>query len=99
MEVRYDLIICMDVIEHLEKEKGMYLAQEIILNSDKGAIINVPTGNWLNNKVVANNPAEAHQAIWEERDLEYLSQLTRNTLTKFDWKQNGRTGCMGVFKK
>jgi ribosomal protein RSM22 (predicted rRNA methylase) len=95
----YDLIICMDVIEHMDKDNGMNLAESMIENCTKGCIINVPTGNWLNNKVVANNPAEEHQAIWETKDLQQLSLLTGTPLIKYEWQQNGRTGCMGVFRK
>jgi hypothetical protein len=95
----YDLIIAMDVIEHLEKIVGIDLGREIIRKANKGVIINVPTGNWLNNVVVANNPNEAHQAIWEERDLEFLAQEVGVKLEKYSWAQNNRTGCMGVFKK
>lgn len=95
----FDLVICMDVIEHLKKEDGIFLGQDMINGAQKGVIINVPTGNWLHNVVVANNPAEEHQAIWEESDLDALAEKCNVKLDKYPWKQGSRGGCMGVFKK
>ena len=95
---KYDLLIAMDVIEHLPKKDGEALLFLMAHRAQKAVMINVPTGNWLNNKVVSNNPHEAHQAIWIEEDLEKYGRQFRS-YELFPWKQGSRGGCLGVFKK
>lgn len=95
---KYDLIIAMDVIEHVSKEEGEELLFNLAHTARKAVIINVPTGNWLGNKVVANNPAEAHQAIWTKEDLEKYGKNFRS-YDLFPWEQGSRGGCLGVYRK
>ena len=75
------------------------LLEQIIEKSNKATIINVPLKNWMNNVIVANNPHEAHQAIWEENDLNEIASRMDVNLEKVIWKQNNRCGCLGIFKK
>ena len=90
---KYDMIIAMDVIEHMEKNKGIKLVKDILSKSNI-CIINIPTGDWLHNKIVANNPAEEHQAIWVNEDLEKIAQSCDKSFRNIDWEQNGKTGCL-----
>ena len=95
----YDMIICTDVLEHMVKDQGLFVGKQLIEKSSKGCIINVPTGDWMNNKIVAENEAENHRAIWEDIDLKNLALQTNTKVELFQWTQNGRTGCLGVFRK
>ena len=98
-ELFYDLIIAMDIVEHLPKDEGMGLCTEMLKRFNKACMINVPTGDWMNNVVIAGNEAEAHQAIWEEIDLKNLALQNDLKVELFPWKQNSRTGCLAVYKK
>jgi len=95
----YDLIIAMDIVEHLNKQDGIELCEDMLFLFTKACMINVPTGDWLNNVVIADNPAEEHQAIWEKEDLEELAKTTSTKVELIEWKQGNRTGCLGIFKK
>lgn len=97
--VKYDLCIAMDVIEHMFKDQGVFVAKELINISNKKCIINVPTGNWMNNVVIAGNEAEQHRAIWEPEDFDKLSEEIGIKGEKIIWEQNRRKGCLAIFKK
>lgn len=95
----YDMIIAMDIVEHLPKEDGINLCRDMLDKFKKICIINVPTGDWMNNMVIAGNEAEQHQAIWENLDLENLAHEAQLKVELYEWKQGSRTGCMAVYKK
>ena len=81
---QFGLIIACDVIEHLPKKDALdciktmkELANHIILS--------VPIGEeWLNNKIVANNPAEKHQSSWDYCDW---IKIFGDRFTTFVWKE------------
>jgi len=97
---KYDLTIATDVLEHLKKGRGLFCAEKLINMATKKCILNMPIGdNWMNNVVVANNPAEQHQSIWKEKDFYILANTTKTNLKTFIWEQNRKFGCLGVFQK
>ncbi|MBN1546528.1 MAG: hypothetical protein JW902_07715, partial [Syntrophaceae bacterium] len=66
---RYELIIAGDVIEHLPKNRGQEIIRKCIRLARRKFILSIPVGDWTDNKIVANNPYEAHRSVWWARDL------------------------------
>jgi len=65
---KYDLIICGDIIEHMEKEDGFELISLCLKNS-KYLLINIPLGkNWVQTKKY-DNIYEEHKSVWEKKDF------------------------------
>ena len=55
---QFDLIIACDVIEHIPKEDALECIKTMKALANH-IILSIPIGDeWLNNKIVANNPAE-----------------------------------------
>jgi len=70
----YDLIILGDVIEHMDKKRGQILLEKCIKKAKKCCILSIPIGNWLHNKIVADNPYEEHKSIWYSKELIKLGE-------------------------
>jgi len=65
---KYDLIICGDIIEHMEKEDGLELVS-LCLKNAKYLLINIPLGkNWVQTKKY-DNIYEEHKSVWEKKDF------------------------------
>jgi len=96
----YDLITAGDVVEHLEKEKGIFLIKECLKRINKCAIFSIPMGNWMNNVVIAGNEAENHRAIWEKEDLLKIGkEFPKLNLELKDWNVGSRMGCLAIWRK
>ena len=66
----YDVIIAGDIIEHVDKVRGIELIKSLKGKTKQKLILSIPLGsNWMENKIVAGNPYEEHQAIWKEREI------------------------------
>jgi len=63
----YDLVLCLNLLEHLEKEKGKELIRELKRIGLK-VIVLVPLG-WFAQGEEGNNPYQEHQSAWLEREL------------------------------
>ena len=75
----YDVIIAGDIIEHVDKVRGITLIKSLKSKTKQKLILSIPLGsNWMENKIVAGNPYEEHQAIWNE--LEIKTILGDNTI-------------------
>ena len=59
----YDLILMTDVLEHLKKEDGIYVFNEILKHC-KTAIFAVPIGNWRY-EFDGDNKNESHISVWD----------------------------------
>lgn len=67
-EKSYDLINFGDVIEHLTKQEGKELIS-LAMERGKYVLINIPIGgNWAQ-EGTTDNPNEAHQSVWYNRDF------------------------------
>ena len=88
----YDLIIVGDVIEHMEKAKGLTLLRKLIKKATKKFLLSIPLKDWLHNKIVAGNPYEEHKSIWNARDL---LELADKPIKTYGFK--GIRGDVGVF--
>ena len=70
----YDLIFASDVIEHIDKEKGLELIEKL-RNKCKNLILIIPIGKiWFQSQGnVCGNKYEAHISIWEQKDFEEMN--------------------------
>jgi|SRR5436853_4346257 len=64
----YDLINCGDVIEHFTKEDGLQLI-DLCLQKGKYVLINIPIGKNWEQEGTKENPYEAHQSTWHNKDF------------------------------
>jgi 2-polyprenyl-3-methyl-5-hydroxy-6-metoxy-1,4-benzoquinol methylase len=93
----YDLILAIDVIEHVEKDDGIRLIHAILEKCLKCAIINVPTGNWMGNVVVGGNPNEAHKAIWTVEDMVDFKSSKIKSREYVNWIGGRGPGLLSIF--
>jgi ubiquinone/menaquinone biosynthesis C-methylase UbiE len=63
----YELLICVDVLEHFDKENGFRLLREMKRVAAKAALISTPK-EFIHQDVPAN-PLENHRSVWSEQDL------------------------------
>jgi len=63
----YDLILMTDVLEHLNKEDGIYVLDEIRKHSKTG-ILAVPLGDWRY-EFDGDNKNESHISMWEYKEF------------------------------
>ena len=66
----YDLVICGDVIEHLEKDQGQEVLNEL-LGKCSYLILSIPLGH-CHQVGFGENKYEDHLSTWEVADLNYL---------------------------
>lgn len=66
----FDLVIATDVLEHLDKNRSIELFEEGLKKAERCFIVSIPLGkNWLHNKIVYNNPYNAHKCVWYEEEI------------------------------
>jgi len=64
----YDLIICGDIIEHIEKEKGKGLVKKLYQKSNDAIIIATPA-YFIPQGSIFDNIHESHKSFWIESDF------------------------------
>ena len=67
-EKRYDLINCGDVIEHFEKDEGLYFINRC-LEISKYVLINIPIGDYWEQGITHDNLFQRHLSIWYNSDF------------------------------
>ena len=72
----YDLIMCIDMLEHVEKDKGKLLL-ETFKNKSKTAIISIPIKPSRQGRGKYDNPFAPHRAIWSEEELSEFGNVIR----------------------
>ncbi|MGG4047521.1 methyltransferase domain-containing protein [Paenibacillus favisporus] len=65
----YDLIIVGDVLEHFEKERGIWLL-EACLKQCRSLLLNVPIGPDWPQGAEYGNEYETHRSVWTEKELD-----------------------------
>lgn len=65
---KYDLINCGDIIEHLDKEEGRKLIDDLLAKT-KYLLINLPLGRYWEQEAKNDNPNEKHLSIWKINDF------------------------------
>lgn len=64
----YDVIFLGDVIEHLEKEAGKLLIDELLKRANKMVLVITPNGPYAQDEI-EGNPFERHRSAWSCRDF------------------------------
>jgi hypothetical protein len=72
----YDLILSVDMLEHLEKDQGMILLQDIRKHS-KRAIISLPIYPSKQRYIKYNNKFGPHRSIWREKELAQFGKVLK----------------------
>lgn len=67
IDIAYDLVLLIDVLEHFNKEQGNSLLSKVIRNN-KGAIISTPK-KVSDQKEAFNNKYEIHKSQWTKDEL------------------------------
>lgn len=97
---KYDIVVSVDMVEHVEKAKGIQLVKDCIAHSTKACIISVPIGSeWLRAGGGHINPHEQHKASWSIQDLRDLA-VNVKSLHFTEWAiKDGRKGCIATYRK
>lgn len=67
----YDVILLLDVIEHLDKQEGRILLQQLFCKAHEALIVSTPLG-FRAQGPFAGNDAETHRSGWWPRDFKAL---------------------------
>ncbi len=70
---RYDLVLCIDVLEHLPKAEGKKLLKKIYENN-KSVLISTPI-NPSQQGIVFGNKYESHISKWTKKDFKFTKNL------------------------
>lgn len=70
----YDLVIAIDILEHLDKNPGKYFLEQC-LRVCKGSVL-ISTPKEFCEQEVAANPLENHRSHWTEEDLRSCGFVT-----------------------
>ena len=68
----YDLIVAMEVIEHLDKQVGARLARELVARAVRGVVLAFPDAtspDALHKDESFGNPHERHRSLWSPEDF------------------------------
>jgi len=81
----YDLILFIDVIEHLDKEDGKKFLEKLMKKS-KNIIVGTPKG-FTKQDDVFGNELERHRSGWDTSDLKsYSNIIVKEIKTEFPYK-------------
>jgi len=74
----FDIVLCIEVIEHLEKEDGRKLLQAMEKIARRQVIISTPVGVWRQKDIDKQlNPYQKHRAVWFPGELRSLGYKVR----------------------
>lgn len=66
---RYELIIAGDVIEHVHKEEGERILEQLYEKATRALIVNIPLGEGWDHPECHGNPGELHRSVWYPEDF------------------------------
>ncbi len=65
----YELIIAGDVIEHLDKDDGERVVEQLYDKATRALLVNVPLGEGWDHPECHGNPGELHRSLWSVEDF------------------------------
>lgn len=71
-----DIVICLQTLEHFEKEAGLRLIEEMQRIARKQVVITTPIGDWQQ-PPSDTNPHDEHKYIWKPKELRKLGYTVR----------------------
>lgn len=66
---QYELIIAGDVIEHLDKEDGERVIEQLYEKATRALLVNIPLGDGWDHPERHGNPGELHRSQWTPEDF------------------------------
>jgi tetratricopeptide (TPR) repeat protein len=66
----YELIIAGDVIEHLDKEDGERVIEQLYDKATRALLVNIPLGEGWDHPECHGNPGELHRSQWSVEDFD-----------------------------
>jgi SAM-dependent methyltransferase len=67
----FDVVLCLEVLEHLDRDEGVRLLADMERIARKRVIISTPAGRYEQHEY-NNNPYQAHKYIWQPSELKGL---------------------------
>lgn len=64
----FDCVLCLEVLEHLEKKDGEKLLSELERIASREVILSTPVGNYKQDNY-DDNPLQEHKYIWEPMEI------------------------------
>lgn len=64
----FDVVVALDLIEHLEKEDGLLLINKMEMIAKKKIVILTPNG-FTHQDAYGNNPYQVHRSSWEKQEF------------------------------
>jgi len=72
LQFDYDLCICGDVLEHIEKPSAIETIKRL-QKKCKAILVSLPCGEgWLDNVIAGDNPYEKHKSVWDGTEMSAL---------------------------
>lgn len=65
----FDIVMCLEVLEHLEKEEGRRLLEEMEAIAKRQVIISLPVGRFPQYPEVGDDPYQEHKSSWQPGEL------------------------------
>ena len=65
----FDIVMCLEVLEHLEKEDGRLLLEELEAIAKRQVIISSPVGRFPQHPEVGDDPYMEHKSPWQPGEL------------------------------
>jgi SAM-dependent methyltransferase len=72
----FDIVLCLEVLEHLEKEEGKTLLNQLEEIGRRQVIISTP-GGVCRQQAYDGNPYQEHKSSWSAAELRYLGYQVR----------------------
>lgn len=72
----YDVVICGDMIEHLEKKEAWALIEQMRQRARKALILTLPLGQCPQDAIYGNE-LEIHRSVWSRRDFRGTAACVR----------------------
>ena len=75
-EKSFDIILCLNVLEHLDKQDGNLFLQQIGTFASSQIVLDIPVGQWEQG-AYDGNPFQVHRSTWYPGDLRKLGFKVR----------------------
>lgn len=72
----FDVVLCLQVIEHLPKEDGYAVIKELERIAKRQVIVSMPVGE-MEHPAVDDNPLQIHRSAWTPAEFQRMGYRTR----------------------
>ena len=78
---RYDIIFMGDIIEHLQKKRGLQLLRDSVAQANKAVIVSTPKYETAQGDLCSNE-MERHRSLWSARDFRQFKRAIVKTIDR-----------------